>query len=252
VSATTSLNWQVFSIEQDIPVCYHEKVGRSEHDSANRAETVVVAHHHRLVCEGIAKVLQEAGFHVVGQADTEDSLVELAVEHKPDILLVDWEVSEAVPDTVRVLNERLPHMAMVVLTHPHSTEAFLPILQAGATGYLSVNLSSQEFVQALRMLAKGDIVVSREMANGVKVELAADQASKSKDDVSGREREVLQLVCQGATNREIAERLIVSEHTVKVHLRNILGKLNLRNRQQIAAYAVQEGLVTDIRSENAW
>jgi DNA-binding NarL/FixJ family response regulator len=89
------------------------------------------------------------------------------------------------------------------------------------------------------------------MANGIKVELAAEQASKSKDDVSGREREVLQLVCQGATNREIAERLIVSEHTVKVHLRNILGKLNLRNRQQIAAYAVQEGLVTDIRSEDS-
>jgi two-component system nitrate/nitrite response regulator NarL len=58
-------------------------------------------------------------------------------------------------------------------------------------------------------------------------------------------------VCEGATNREIAERLIVSEHTVKVHLRNILNKLNLRNRQQVAAYAVQEGLVTDLKSEDA-
>jgi DNA-binding NarL/FixJ family response regulator len=89
------------------------------------------------------------------------------------------------------------------------------------------------------------------MVNEVKVELAADQASKNKDDISGREREVLQLVCQGGTNREIAEKLIVSEHTVKVHLRNILNKLNLRNRQQIAAYAVQEGLVTEIKSEDA-
>jgi DNA-binding NarL/FixJ family response regulator len=106
-------------------------------------------------------------------------------------------------------------------------------------------------VQALRMLAKGDIIVSQEMANGVKVELAADQTLKNKDDISGREREVLQLVCQGATNREIAESLIVSEHTVKVHLRHILNKLNLRNRQQVAAYAVQEGLVTDLKSESA-
>jgi DNA-binding NarL/FixJ family response regulator len=226
-------------------------MGSSYHDSPKRAETIVVAHHHRLVCEGIAKVLQEGGFRVVGQADTEQNLFQLAVELNPDILLIDWEVSEAVPDTVRELTEKLPHMAVVVLTHPHSTEAFLPILQAGARGYLSVNLSSQEFVQALRMLAKGDIVVSQEMANGIKVELTADQASRSKDDVSGREREVVQLVCQGATNREIAERLIVSEHTVKVHLRNILGKLNLRNRQQIAAYAVQEGLVTEIKSEDA-
>jgi two-component system nitrate/nitrite response regulator NarL len=81
--------------------------------------------------------------------------------------------------------------------------------------------------------------------------LDADQALKSKDDISGREQEVLQLVCEGATNREIAERLIVSEHTVKVHLRNILNKLNLRNRQQVAAYAVHEGLVTDLNSEGA-
>jgi len=100
------------------------------------------------------------------------------------------------------------------------------------------------------MLAPGDIVVSQEMADGIRAELA-DQTSKSKDDVSGREREVLQLVCQGATNREIAKRLIVSEHTVKVHLRNILNKLNLRNRQQVAAYAVQEVLVTDIKSDDS-
>jgi DNA-binding NarL/FixJ family response regulator len=218
---------------------------------SNRAESIVVAHHNALICEGIAKILQEAGFHVVGQTDTGRSLFQLAVQHNPDIMLVDWEVSEVAPDTIRVLTEKLPRTAVVILTQPQSTEAFLPLLQAGARGYLSVNLSSQEFVQALRMLAKGDIVVSHEMANEVKVELADEHALKSKDDISGREREVLQLVCEGATNREIAERLIVSEHTVKVHLRNILNKLNLRNRQQVAAYAVQEGLVTDIKSEGA-
>jgi DNA-binding NarL/FixJ family response regulator len=216
---------------------------------SNYPESIVVAHHHTLLCEGIAKILQEAGFDVVGQAYTGHSLFQLAAQHNPDIMLVDWEVSEVAPDTIRVLTEKLPHMAVVILTQPQSTEAFLPVLQAGARGCLSVNLSSQEFVQALRMLAKGDIVVSQEMADGVKIELAADQALKSKDDISGREQEVLQLVCEGATNREIAERLIVSEHTVKVHLRNILNKLNLRNRQQVAAYAVQEGLVTDLKSE---
>ena len=218
---------------------------------SNYPESVVVAHHHALICEGIAKILQEAGFHVVGQTDTGRSLFQLAVQHNPDIMLVDWEVSGVAPDTIRVIAEKLPHMTVVILTQPQSTEAFLPLLQAGARGYLSVNLSSQEFVQALRMLAKGDIVVSQEMADEVKLELAADQALKSRDDISGREQEVLQLVCEGATNREIAERLIVSEHTVKVHLRNILNKLNLRNRQQVAAYAVQEGLVTDLKSEGA-
>ncbi|MFO7773740.1 MAG: response regulator transcription factor [Dehalococcoidia bacterium] len=223
----------------------------SDRNPADYPESVVVAHHHKLICEGIARILQEAGFRVVGQADTEQSLVQSALQHKPDIMLVDWEMSEVAPETIRALTEKLPNLAVVILTQPQSTEAFLPILQAGARGCLSVNLSAQEFVQSLRMLARGDIVVSQEMADGIKVELAADQASKGRDDVSGREREVLQLVCQGATNREIAERLIVSEHTVKVHLRNILQKLNLRNRQQVAAYAVQEGLVTDIKSEDA-
>ena len=218
---------------------------------SSHAESIVVAHHHALVCEGIARILQEAGFDVVGQAETGHSLFQLAVQHSPDIILVDWEVSEVNPDTIREFTGKFPRTVVVILTRPESTEALLPILEAGARGYLSVNLTSQEFVQALRLLAKGDIVVSQEMVNEVKVELAADQASKNKDDISGREREVLQLVCEGATNREIAERLIVSEHTVKVHLRHILDKLDLRNRQQVAAYAVQEGLVMDIKSGNA-
>jgi len=235
----------------DFTVCYHVNMVQSGPNPSNYPESIIVAHHHALICEAIARILQEAGFQVLGQTNTGRSLFQLALHHNPDILLVDWEVSDVAPDTIRALSEKLPHTAVVILTQPQSTEAFLPILQAGARGYLSVNLSSQEFVQALRMLAKGDIVVSQEMANGIKIELSAELASKSKEDISGREREVLQLVCQGATNREIAERLIVSEHTVKVHLRHILNKLNLRNRQQVAAYAVQEGLVTDIKSKDA-
>ena len=237
-------------IVEAILVWYHVNMGQRGLDPANQAESIVIAHHHALICEGIARILEEAGFQVVEQTDTGCNLFQLGVKHGPDIMLVDWEVPEVDPDTIRALTEKLPRMAIVILTRPQSTEAVLPILEAGARGYLSVNLSAQEFVQALRMLAKGDIVVSQEMANGVKVELAADQVLKSREDISGREREVMQLLCEGATNREIAERLIVSEHTVKVHLRNILNKLNLRNRQQVAAYAVQEGLVTDLKSED--
>jgi len=85
---------------------------------SNYPESVVVAHHHALIGEGIAKVLQEAGFHVVGQTDTGRSLFQLAVQHNPDIMLVDWEVSEVDPDTIRVLAEKLPRMAVVVLTQP--------------------------------------------------------------------------------------------------------------------------------------
>jgi two-component system, NarL family, response regulator LiaR len=218
--------------------------------STDDVKSIVVVHRHTLIREGITKILQEAGFHVVGQADSGRSLLQLLAQHNPNIILVDWEISGVNSDTIRGLTEKWPRMKVVILTRPHSAEAFLPALQAGAGGCLSVNLSSQEFVQALHTLARGDIIVSQEMVNGVKEELAAAQTSKPEGDISGRERDVLRLVSRGATNREIAERLIVSEHTVKVHLRNILNKLNLRNRQQIAAYAVQEGLVTDIKSED--
>jgi len=106
----------------------------SASNPSNHAKSIVVAHHHAWICEGIARILQEAGFHVVGQTDTGRSLFQLAVQHNPDIILVDWEVSEVDPDTIRVLTEKLPRMAVVILTQPQSTEAFLPILQAGARG----------------------------------------------------------------------------------------------------------------------
>lgn len=213
-------------------------------------ESAVIAHQQTLICEGIARILEEAGFRVVGRTNTEHSLLRLGLQHRPDIMLVDWETPRVTRQTISELTQKLPHTAVVILTRPQSTEAVLPMLQAGARGYLSLNLSSQEFVQALRMLARGDMVISQEMASEVKVELEAEQVLKDQDSISGREREVLQLVCQGDSNREIAAKLIVSEHTVKVHLRNILNKLNLRNRQQVAAYAVQEGLVTDVKSED--
>lgn len=213
-------------------------------------ESAVIAHQQALICEGIARILEEAGFRVVGRTNTERSLLRLGLQHKPDIMLVDWEIPRVTRQTISELTQKLPHTAVVILTRPQSAAAVLPMLQAGARGYLSLNLSSQEFVQALRMLARGDMVISQEMASEVKVELEAEQILKDQDSISGREREVLQLVCQGDSNREIAAKLIVSEHTVKVHLRNILNKLNLRNRQQVAAYAVQEGLVTDVKSED--
>ena len=115
----------------------------SDSNLSSNVESIVIAHHHALVCEGIAKILQEAGFHIVGQADSGRSLLRLVAKHNPDIILVNWELSEVAPDTIRGLTEKLSHMTVVILTQPQSVEAFLPLLQAGARGCLSVNLSAQ-------------------------------------------------------------------------------------------------------------
>ncbi len=119
------------------------------------------------------------------------------------------------------------------------------LLEAGASGCLSLNLSSEELIEFLNMIAQGDIIVSRGIVEQLVQEL--DQGHDREElfnSLSERQREVISLVVNGMTNREIASTLIITENTVKVHLRNILDKLDLRNRQQLAAFAAQSGLVS--------
>jgi DNA-binding NarL/FixJ family response regulator len=99
------------------------------------------------------------------------------------------------------------------------------------------------------MLAKGSLVVAKEKIEGEEVDLTLEKPAAPREELSERETEVLALVGRGETNREIAEELIISEHTVKVHLRAILNKLDLRNRQQAASYATKIGLVKNIKPE---
>jgi DNA-binding NarL/FixJ family response regulator len=221
-----------------------------ENFSPNENQSVLLAHPNRLIRESIASILQRAGFRVIGQTEDEPGLRKLATQYKPDIILLDWEISEVHLDAVRGLAEDFPSAIVVILTRPQSSETFVEAMREGVKGYLSVNLSPEEFVQSLRMIIKGDIVVSRDMAGEVQRVFTNSETTNSAESLSSREKEVLGMIGHGATNREIAQRLIISEHTVKVHLRNILNKLDLRNRQQAAAYAAQKGLVKDIKSEN--
>ena len=207
--------------------------------SSSPSLSVVLAHRYRLVGEGIASILREAGFRVLGQTDTVEDLFQLAEKDQPDLILLDWELPDSDAEAVRILVKAVPSAAIVIITRPTREEKFLQALNEGASGYLSVTMSSQDFVQILPMLAQGDFMVSKEMLEHIKNELVAEQAA---DVLSDREREVLSLVGQGATNREIADVLVITANTVKVHLRNILHKLDLRNRQQAAGYAVRQGI----------
>jgi DNA-binding NarL/FixJ family response regulator len=212
-------------------------------------QTVVLAHPNRLIRESIAVLLGQAGYRVVGQAEDESGLRRLVVQHKPDIVLLDWDISEGRVDTVHRVSTDVPGAIVVVLTRPQPAESFVEAMREGARGYLSANLSPDEFLQSLRMLTRGDIIISKDMAGEVKKALRTVEPSKPATSLSVREREVLTLVGEGATNREIAQKLFVSEHTIKVHLRGILSKLSLRNRQQAAVFAEREGLLKDTNPE---
>lgn len=212
--------------------------------------SVVLAHPDKLLREGIIRILTEYGFEVVGEASTQQSLYELAVQHTPQIILADLGITEPCTDFIRTLNQKLPDSTIVILTKAEESESCVDALKSGARGYLSAGLSPEEFIQSLHLLARGDVVVSKDMADEVKTELDEHYPVKVLDELTDREREVLKLVGYGSTNREMAQALYISEHTIKVHLRTILNKLNLRNKQQAAAFAVKEGLVKDIETES--
>ena len=220
------------------------------HPSSSGSPTsVLLTYRHTLLREGIAGILRWGGFQVVGEAENATALKQLIATHNPDVVLLDWELLdcgvEAIESLVSMVGQESQGV-VVVLTPPQPAEAFLTAIKTGVRGYLSVNISSEEFIGSLRILARGDVVVSREVAADLKHELASKETREPKDDLSPREREVLSLVSRGATNREIADNLTITENTVKVHLRRILDKLDVRNRQQAAAFAAQEGLVEDV------
>jgi DNA-binding NarL/FixJ family response regulator len=207
--------------------------------------SVLLAHNERLVREAIAGILQQAGFSVLDQTDAIDQLQQRVRQHNPDLLLLDWQLLEGQTDTVRALTREFPDSRIVILSPAQPPPFVSTLLEAGARGCLSLNLSSQELIEALNMIRKGDIIVSRGIVEQLVQGL--DHGNDQEElfsSLSERQREVISLVVNGMTNREIAKSLIVTENTVKVHLRNILDRMDVRNRQQLAAVAVQRGLVS--------
>jgi DNA-binding NarL/FixJ family response regulator len=214
--------------------------------------SILLAHRYALTREGIIRILQDADFLIAGEADSVEELHKLTAQCNPSLVLLDWYLPENPSETIRTLIEQTGYQGSIILiSRPQTPESILSAIQAGARGCLSLNLTSEEFVSRLHMLARGDFIISHELApkldkQAVPVRGASER--ETREDLSERELEVLTLVSRGATNREIAEDLTITENTVKVHLRHILEKLDLRNRQQAAAYAVQEGLVKDVGS----
>jgi two-component system, NarL family, response regulator NreC len=204
--------------------------------------SVLLAHAKQLIREAIAGVLGGAGFRILDQTDAIDQLQQRVRQHNPDLLLLDWQLLEGQIDTLHALAKEFPDSRIVILSPAQPPPLVSTLLEAGASGCLSLNLSSEELIESLNMINKGDIIVSR----GIVKELVQglDQGNDPEElfnSLSERQREVISLVVNGMTNREIANTLIITENTVKVHLRNILDKLDLRNRQQLAAFAAQRG-----------
>lgn len=207
---------------------------------------LLIVDDHPVVREGLQGMLnREPGLDVVGDAADGIEAVEKARALQPDVILLDLMMPRK--DGLAALDEIKrdnPDVRVLILTSFAEDDKIFPAIKAGAQGYLLKDSSPEMLVQAIRDVYQGESSLHPTIAHKVIQELNhPTDLAPTEDPLTVRELEVLQFVAQGLPNREIGEALCISEATVRVHVRNILGKLHLVNRTQAALYALQEGLV---------
>lgn len=209
---------------------------------------VVIADDHLLFRDGLKSLLEARGVDVVAEAQNGKQAVEMARHFKPDIVLMDLTMPEMGGlDATRVLAADESDTRVVVVTASEDDADLFEAIKSGAQGFIPKNLEASQFFELLDGVTRGEPALTPGLARKVLREFAKPEEpreEKTATSLTEREREVLELLVQGITsNKELAERLVVSENTVKYHLRNILDKLHVQNRAQVIAYALRHRLV---------
>lgn len=211
---------------------------------------VVIIHRNSATGHGLALILERYGdFEVVAEVSSPDDAVAVPLEKKPDLVVIDSEFSELdLEETIGLIKVSLPETSVAVLTGSDEWSHLEASIRAGAASFVSMKTDPENLALCLRLVSDGHVLVSSPLVSNLS-HLVPGEPDASEDepahDLSEREVEILGHVVHGATNLEISESLIITENTVKVHMRNILGKLQLRNRQQAAAYALKTGIISD-------
>jgi len=217
--------------------------------------SVVVADDQELIRAGIVMLLAaQPDITVLGEAADGDEVLALVAEHSPDVVLMDLRMPgiDGIEATRRVtadpVDQDHPTKVLVLSTFADD-ESVYPALRAGAQGYLLKHAAPQDLPTAIRRVAAGDAWLDPSIAGGVIERLAqvperALDATELRGVLTPRELEVLTLIAQGLSNRQISEKLFVSEATVKTHVSHLLAKLGVADRTQAALYAVREGLAS--------
>jgi DNA-binding NarL/FixJ family response regulator len=209
--------------------------------------TVLIVDDHDVVRQGVHAYLDALpDFEVVGEAESGDAAVELARDLVPDVTLMDLVMpgTDGVDATRQVKNVS-PRTQIVVLTSYHQDEHIFPALRAGAISYMLKDVKMEDLAEAVRRAARGEATLHPRVAARVIQEFqgARNQGLNPFTELTEREIEVLKLIANGLSNSDIADRLVISENTVKGHVSNILSKLHLADRTQAAVYAWREGIV---------
>lgn len=208
---------------------------------------VLIVDDHRIVREGVRAFLEILpDLAVVGEASSGEEAVRQTAELVPDVVLMDL----AMPgiggvEATRRVRQASPRTQVIVLTSYHEDEYIFPALRAGALSYVLKDVSPEELAETIRRAAKGESVLHPRVAARVVQELrgARKDAPNPFTELSDRELEVLRLIADGLSNAAIADKLVISEKTVKGHVSNILSKLHMFDRTQAAVFAWQQGLM---------
>ena len=209
---------------------------------------VLLIDDHTLFRSGIKALLQrQPGFEVVGEAGDALEGVKRAKILQPDVVLLDIHMPGMTGrEAVSLVADEAPQARILMLTVSEDVEDLLQALRAGAHGYLLKNIETDYLLNAIRSAVDGDSVMSPQMTSKLMKSVSAAPAAAApavdKERLSPREREILAFLSRGASNKEIARSLDLAESTVKIHVQNILKKLNMLSRVQAAVYAVEHGL----------
>jgi two-component system nitrate/nitrite response regulator NarL len=211
---------------------------------------LLLADDHTLFRKGLASLLEkERGFEVIGEAQDGAEAIRKAQADKPDLVLMDIHMPGVNGlEATRQITNALPATRVVMLTISEEDKDLFEAIKCGAHGYLSKKVEPEKLRELIEGVFRGEAPLSGATAARILKEFAA-QASKGSEttdvsDLTPREKEVLQLLAAGLTNKEIGIRLDIAENTVKNHLKNILAKLHLQNRVQAATLAIQKGMLT--------
>ena len=208
--------------------------------SVNEAIRILVADDHPVVRDGLVAMLgTQPDFLVVGEAVTGAQVVEQVMSLKPDVVLLDLEMPEM--DGVVALErvgEISPETKVIAFTAFDTDERILGAVRAGAKGYLLKGAPRGELFNAIRVVSQGGSLIEPVIASKI-----LQQAHKSEEMLTEREREVLGLLAQGRSNKDIAAALVITERTVKFHVSSIMNKLGASNRTEVVTLAVRKGIV---------
>lgn len=204
---------------------------------------IIIADDHRVFIDGMKAMLKEIrGLEVIADAENGNQLIEQAGKHKPDVILTDIQMplKDGI-DATKEIHKLYPEIKIVALTMLNESMFIKKMLEAGASGYVLKTIDKEELIKVIRKVAAGEKHFSAE----VTAQLMNNFSQKSPLDIlTKREREILGLIAQGLTDKEIAEKVFLSPLTATTHRKNILSKLGLKNKVELTRFAMEHKLIS--------